>query len=716
VWILGVFLSENAVFTRLADTLLTVCGTGNILVTGESVAECRSVLWQRNIRVESAASLRDALRSPLGEIDTVFCLDLLDTDPSEETTLLLNQLYKATPRYVCVYASLDPGNAVNITQCYEQWERIFFEAGFRRHPRLFHALGYQDREHPPVRTLLIFERIPESVLARFSLQRLHDSRLLHMDMLRDTGRRSDAHLMRYFMASSSIRPGDTVLDCACGLGYGSYVLYNNSRARRVIGVDSDAYAMEYAKSNYADPGFIDFEAADAQNLSAFADNSFDFIVGFETIEHLPEPKKYLQELFRVLRPSGRIMISAPDRWVDETGKDPNPHHFHVYTWDRLYAEVASLFLPEKGFVQIAGGALKLPRGTRQWREIPCKPGQLEEAEWVIVTAMKDPLLGRHVPYVETTFPDSDDSAWHMGAYGKEYLNPWLLKGMIHSGYRLKNAALLESMSRQVLETYPADSVDYGAALCVLVYQQLARSIMPEGLEALMKRVKMYAALPPANPHVMRWQVSLLFAAALSRRKYGELEEAEALFMRCAAVDVFSYSPLLGNKTLDALYSAAMLALARVDVATARERLKLALEEAIRLVQGGWINVILDPQTPWEAGFPEVAQLMDKASRCCYMLGELDTYIRRPGLARSRGKGWYEAAIEHLTHQAADTQSYTENLLQSIECLKSQVAGQAQQIAEHCNAVSCDINLRKSRLARVVRLVSGFTFLKNGKSS
>ena len=654
--------------------MLAVCGTGNILVTGASAAECCSALWDRNIQAVSVTSLRDAMLTPLGDVATVFCLDFLDQSYSEKMGSLPTQLYQTGARYVCIYAGLAPGDTASTAQCFEQLEYDFFVAGFRRHPRLFHALNYQSREYPPAQSLLFFERIPESAQTEYSLKRLHESRLLHMDMLRDSGRRSDAHLMRYFAASIYIRPGDTVLDCACGLGYGSHMLYNNSRARRVMGVDCDAYAVEYAKSNYAIHGVIDFEMADAQDLSGFTDNSFDFIAGFETIEHLPEPEKYLRELFRVLRPSGRIMISAPDMWVDETGKDPNPHHFHVYTWDKLYAEIATLFIPDKGFVQIAGGALKLPHGKRQWREIPCRPGLAEETEWLIMTAMKNPLLGHDVPYAETTFPDTVNPEYHVGAFSREYDNPWLLKSMVSIGYRLENEDALKYLQDSVIAEMPPDSVDYGAALCGKCYALLSGSAAVEKREHIFTLIEDYVALLPVNPHVTRWQVSLLFAAALLHRKYGEFEDAEALFMRCAAVDVLPYSPLLGNKTLDALYNAAIFALGRGDKETARRRLISAMEEAIRLVRGTWLNVILDVNTPFEPGFPEVAQLMDRASRCCYMLGELDTFDSRPGLACSRGKGWHQQITETLQAQVVDRQKY-------IETLQAHIADQQKYIED-----------------------------------
>jgi ubiquinone/menaquinone biosynthesis C-methylase UbiE len=44
----------------------------------------------------------------------------------------------------------------------------------------------------------------------------------------------------------------------------------------------------------------------------FKNNSFDYIVSSEVIEHVPDPKKAITELFRVLKPGGTIVLSTPN--------------------------------------------------------------------------------------------------------------------------------------------------------------------------------------------------------------------------------------------------------------------------------------------------------------------------------------------------------------------------------------------------------------------
>jgi SAM-dependent methyltransferase len=65
---------------------------------------------------------------------------------------------------------------------------------------------------------------------------------------------------------------------------------------------------------------------DASDLP-FADASFNTVVMFQTLEHIPEPARALSEAFRVLRPSGTILITTPFMW----GLHERPYDFYRYT-------------------------------------------------------------------------------------------------------------------------------------------------------------------------------------------------------------------------------------------------------------------------------------------------------------------------------------------------------------------------------------------------
>jgi SAM-dependent methyltransferase len=133
------------------------------------------------------------------------------------------------------------------------------------------------------------------------------------------------HLKRYLFAEPYCA-GKVVLDAGCGTGYGSAELARV--AGRVVGVDVDADAVAYARSRYGGEN-VEFEAMDVASL-AFDDASFDVVVSFETIEHLPDRDAFLREVARVLRPEGTFVVSTPN--APRTTEQPeNPHHRVEYS-------------------------------------------------------------------------------------------------------------------------------------------------------------------------------------------------------------------------------------------------------------------------------------------------------------------------------------------------------------------------------------------------
>ena len=117
------------------------------------------------------------------------------------------------------------------------------------------------------------------------------------------------HRARYDFAANHVLD-KVILDVACGVGYGSQILAKTG-AKHVTGVDIDPASVEEAKAHYALPN-TNFLVASAEKLP-FPDDSFDLAVSFETIEHLANPTLFIDELYRVLRPGGSLIISTPNR-------------------------------------------------------------------------------------------------------------------------------------------------------------------------------------------------------------------------------------------------------------------------------------------------------------------------------------------------------------------------------------------------------------------
>lgn len=143
------------------------------------------------------------------------------------------------------------------------------------------------------------------------------------------------HLARYLWASQYCA-GLRVLDAGCGIGYGAAML-KHAGAREVSGVDISEPVIDAAR--HSAPEGVSFEAADVVALP-FPDNSFELAVCFETIEHVEKPDSVLDELARVLAPSGLLLISSPNRGRYMPG---NPHHRHEYVPAELRAALSERF-------------------------------------------------------------------------------------------------------------------------------------------------------------------------------------------------------------------------------------------------------------------------------------------------------------------------------------------------------------------------------------
>ncbi|MCL0094970.1 class I SAM-dependent methyltransferase [Dehalococcoidia bacterium] len=145
------------------------------------------------------------------------------------------------------------------------------------------------------------------------------------------------HLARYFWAAQFVA-GKVVLDIACGTGYGSGYLINKG-AKMVVGGDYSEKAIEYARLHYQKDG-LRFLRCDAQQMP-FANNSFDVIVSFETIEHLERYEDFLKECNRVVKDDGTFICSTPNRKARFGYK--NPIHFKEFSTEELYELLVGYF-------------------------------------------------------------------------------------------------------------------------------------------------------------------------------------------------------------------------------------------------------------------------------------------------------------------------------------------------------------------------------------
>jgi SAM-dependent methyltransferase len=516
-------------------------------------------------------------------------------------------------------------------------ENQLFARGWRRHPASLAVSDYERMRDDTLPRHAIYQRVPAQAASRWPVADLLKERNLHMDMLRESGSRADAHVVRYALAASLVRPGDVVLDCACGLGYGSAVIAATTAASKVIGVDVDAGTVAYANANYGEQN-LRFEAGDASALVHIPDASVDVIVSMETIEHVEDWKAVAKEFARVLKPDGRLVASVPDRWMDDTGNDPNPYHHHVFDWNKLCEGLAEDFVLESRYVQTAPGGFKWPQTPRQLKRVPLDSGV--EGEWILVVASANPFSRAEELRASFRHPAFADALSASGAavvdFGPYYDNPWLYRTLVQVGERLNDNAVLGRLAHWVAENARAGSADQGAALCVTGYRILERRQAKETGE-LIRRIERYceSAEDTTNPHVRRWQISLAFLAGCLSELAGALDDALKWFSLAARLDWRSFSAILTTKTIAAAFHAARIALAFDDEATALSFFRIGFDTALEAAGSNPGDFAGSIESPIPFGLVELGEVMDMGGQCAIAIANLPLRRRAPGAFWSR---------------------------------------------------------------------------------
>lgn len=121
-----------------------------------------------------------------------------------------------------------------------------------------------------------------------------------------------------------------VLDAACGVGYGSYLMSKNPDVKRIMGVDKSEKAIQNAKETFAKEN-VEFKYLEGGIEEIKGD--FDVLVSLETIEHLPDPKVLREMVERC--GIKEIIISFP--------RKKTTHYNKYHLWDYTREDILRLF-------------------------------------------------------------------------------------------------------------------------------------------------------------------------------------------------------------------------------------------------------------------------------------------------------------------------------------------------------------------------------------
>jgi SAM-dependent methyltransferase len=138
--------------------------------------------------------------------------------------------------------------------------------------------------------------------------------------------------------------GRDVLEAGCGEGYGADLI--SRVARRVIALDYDEATVAHVRARYRRVEVIHGNLAQLP----LPDASVDVVVNFQVIEHLWDQAQFVSECARVLRPSGLLMVSTPNRITFSPGRDTPVNPFHTR---ELNAGELTELLVDAGFASVS---------------------------------------------------------------------------------------------------------------------------------------------------------------------------------------------------------------------------------------------------------------------------------------------------------------------------------------------------------------------------
>jgi 2-polyprenyl-3-methyl-5-hydroxy-6-metoxy-1,4-benzoquinol methylase len=185
--------------------------------------------------------------------------------------------------------------------------------------------------------------------------------------------------------------GISVLDVGCGGGDFLEIISKKLVNSRVVGLDTTQESVDRCQEK----GFEVYCKSIKNFQESFPNERFDYIVSFHCLEHISQPKQFIEEMLSVLKPGGKFFVSTPyspmsfeSDWFDILNHPPH----HLLRWNqKSYEELAKQLGCEIQFYMPSQDSV-IPRTTNTFRLSQYKKNVLVSKLKLLQEILKHPIL------------------------------------------------------------------------------------------------------------------------------------------------------------------------------------------------------------------------------------------------------------------------------------------------------------------------------------
>lgn len=144
----------------------------------------------------------------------------------------------------------------------------------------------------------------------------------------------------------AIPDNSRILDICSRTGEGTVYFAGRGKVRSSVCADVSVKMLEICRKKLKESGINFSTSAFGKLPLPFQDGEFDAVLCFETVEHMPEPDKFMKELARVVKTGGEVILTTPNiLW--------EPGHWFVAVFNLHHSEGPHRFLRRRVLLRLA---------------------------------------------------------------------------------------------------------------------------------------------------------------------------------------------------------------------------------------------------------------------------------------------------------------------------------------------------------------------------